>query len=156
MADDVDPRFDPAYQRGYDGEVTTQRRRPPLGVPSVTPAARVGAVPVAPAAPVAPAVAVEPAPTPAPSFAAPVAEEPADSPRARANPFLISLAVLGVVVLAGGAWLTQFVLEGVGEDFGSTQYYTLQFASFAAPIALGVGVLMIGGVLAILAARWRR
>jgi hypothetical protein len=44
MADekDLDPRFDPAFQRGYSGDVVTQRRRPSIGTPTVTPAGQVG------------------------------------------------------------------------------------------------------------------
>ena len=95
----TDPRYDPRFQRGWDGEL------PPPAAPASA-ASPPSAAPFAPAASVAPA---EDVPAPGPLReqvgAEPPAEEPAEpepeSAPAR-NPYRIALVVLGVVLTAAG------------------------------------------------------
>ncbi|CAN5221159.1 hypothetical protein BH09ACT5_BH09ACT5_17370 [soil metagenome] len=135
MRDDArfDPRFDPAFQPGYDGPLSSAK-------PAVAPRPTVAA-PDALAA-VQPAAAQEPA----------VEDEPA--PR-RANPFLIALGALAVLLIVGGVYL----VSRLRDLFATTQsspefdYVTLQVLVYAAPMIIVLGLATGIGVLFVLAGR---
>lgn len=125
---DFDPRFDPAFQRGYDG--------PTVASPKSTDA---------PAGDPTPVIRIE---------ADPVDEEL--SPR-RANPFLIGLAALAVALTAGGLALV-FQLRALFADTQANSdfdYITLQTLMIGAPIVVGLGLATGIGVLFVFATRWR-
>jgi len=132
---DFDPRFDPAFQRGYDG-------------PAVTPPATSDAS--APAAP--PLVRIDPQ-----AAVAPQAELDELPPR-RGNPFLVALAVIGVALAVGGLVLVFQLRTIFGDGNGNPDfdYVTLQTLMIAAPILTGLGVATGIGVLFVFAVRWGR
>ncbi|MEP6479965.1 MAG: hypothetical protein ABJB03_11270 [Rhodoglobus sp.] len=141
-----DPRFDPAFQRGFDGPVTAA---PPVASParvSAPPPARVSAPPTAerPERPVVPVV-----------ERAEVFEEP---PARTTNPFLITLGVLAVVLIALGLYLFQSTRTAFLESQSSSSgdYITMQTVIFAAPLCIALGVATGIGVLFIYAIRFRR
>jgi hypothetical protein len=132
---DFDPRFDPAFQRGYDG-------------PAVTPPTTSDAP--APAAP--PLVRIDPQ-------AAVVSQaEQDDLPPRRGNPFLVALAVIGVALAVGGLVLVFQLRTIFGDGNGNPEfdYVTLQTLMIAAPILAGLGLATGIGVLFVLAVRWGR
>lgn len=139
MSDDrgIDPRFDAAFQRGYQGATDA----PP---PASRPAAPAIGLPPVVAAPVAP----RPEPQPVPE---------ADEPRRR-NPFLIVLAVLSLLLIGGGLYVTVRLRDLFADTQSSTQvdFVTLQLLVAAAPIAIGLGVATALGILFLLAVRWGR
>ena len=132
---DFDPRFDPAFQRGYDG-------------PAVTPPPTADAP--APAAP--PLVRIDPQ-----AAAAPQADDDELAPR-RGNPFLVALAVIGIALAVGGLVLVFQLRTIFGDGNGNPDfdYVTLQTLMIAAPILAGLGLATGIGVLFVLAVRWGR
>jgi hypothetical protein len=90
----TDPRYDPRFQRGWDGD----------------PEPRVVAGPEPPAS-------EHPPPSVAPSEPAPARPEPLEAHDAwietpRYNPFRIALAVTGIALLGVGAWLMWLMVQG--------------------------------------------
>lgn len=85
MADDVDPRFEPEFQRGYD-PVVHGRPRPRPRQPAKLAPAPVVAEPEAPAG-------IE------------EEQEADDVPVVRRNPFLVALPILGVALLGTCAFV---------------------------------------------------
>ncbi|MDM4761577.1 hypothetical protein QT381_00955 [Galbitalea sp. SE-J8] len=178
MTDDgrpLDPRFDPAFQRGYVGEVRTQHRRPTIGTPSVLPAGslvdgRPSPSPSVATAPVAPTAAALPATLPATLPAPPtvVTTEPdadadADADdavvsRVRVNPFVIALVALAIGFGLVGVWLVQVALAPVEDTNNASQqaWIMVQLATYGAPIAFGAAGLAIVAAVAVLGIRWRR
>ena len=180
MSDDpkanIDPRFDPAFQRGFD-PATPVRERIPQPAPRHVEAAPTQPAPVAtPARPVALSRASAAAPVPSLSVAPngdgdddlPVvmtgqdAEDPdrrpaPESSQAR-NPFLITLAIVAVVLVAVGIWL--FVQAG--NDFNSRQvrsqgdYMSLDATIHMAPFVAMLGAATAIGVLFQFAAKWQK
>jgi hypothetical protein len=178
MSDDtkanIDPRFDPAFQRGFD-PATPVRERIPQPAPRhelATPTQPApGATPTRPVAPSRPSVA---APVPRLSVALngdddlPVvmtgqdAEEPDRTPSPESslarNPFLITLAIVAVVLVAVGIWL--FVQAG--NEFNSRQvrsqgdYMSLDATIHMAPFIAMLGAATAIGVLFQFAAKWRK
>lgn len=162
MSDDAskfDPRFDPAFQRGYDGQPQVR----PAAVPSAgQPVQRTPLIEVPPA--IRSETRREPAPEATPVAAAPsrLLVEPtvdyAEEPERRVNPFLIGLLAAAVLLIGGGLYLT----SRLGEMFANTQgsasydYITLQVMTFAAPMLIVLGVATGIGVLFIYAVRWGR
>ncbi|HWM34075.1 MAG TPA: hypothetical protein VNR36_07530 [Pseudolysinimonas sp.] len=139
----VDPRYDPAFQRGFEGEVRLPE----------TPA---GAAAEPPADPVAP---------PAQHPTGPAS--PPEPPRARAlplrelarNPFLLALSTLGaVLVIGGGAWANQArkLVETRGGAATELDYWFLRTSTIAVPLMIAAGVLIIAGVLFVAAVAWNR
>lgn len=140
MADQFDPRFNPAFQRGYDG-------------PSPEPASadRIGR----------PTRSVEPVPVAMPRQ--PVAERDSDHSvddrfiesevhgERRRNPFLIALGIIAAVLVGGGLLLVSR-LRDLFEDTQSSSnfdFVTLQVLTATAPLlitlglATGIGVLFV-------------
>lgn len=145
---DFDPRFDPAYQRGYEGVVDAAPRS---NRPAATPAA--------------PAVVPEPIGAP-PASATPQPDEVlhtqvddfVEAAPSRPNPFLIALIVLSVALVGGGLYLVVKMRDLFADTQSSTNFdfVTLQVLIGAAPIAIGLGVATALGVLFIYAVRWGR
>jgi hypothetical protein len=143
-----DPRFDPAFQPGYEG---------PVAVPTRSSApARVGSPPhVLPAVPDAPA----PAPASPASLPSSADSEPTEEPLPRrANPFLIALGAVAVLLLGGGLYLVSSLREQFAGDPASSDfdYVTQQVLMYAAPLLLVLGLATGIGVLFLLASRWDR
>lgn len=168
----IDPRYDPAFQRGYAGptahradaevrdgapRVTSALQRdvgPPPGPARADtpahPAAAASATPPADAAPelgadaAAPAVVHVAAPAPRPPWT---------------NPFVVLIAVIGVAVSAMGAWLLQTALQLTQSARGpttETDYWLLQWAMIASPVILSLGVCVLVTVLVFCAVYWAR
>jgi hypothetical protein len=166
MTDDkrVDPRYDPAFQRGFEGSVTsgsrtrTAVRRPALVSPapyrSPEPEPVIDANGLQDAEPTRSGAIDEP--DPAPDFvAAPVANL-RDLTR---NPFLVCLVVLGVVMtIAGVAWANQArqLVASRGGAGTELDYWFLQASVVAAPLTILAGIGILAGVLFIAAAAWNR
>jgi hypothetical protein len=175
---DIDPRFDPAFQRGFDPSIPIESSVPPrqprrTAQPPVQRAtAEPSAPPAAPAAPtvVAPPVSAEPKPVvqaeavvtdPEAGDVATVADAPVDeAPETSSvrNPFLLFLGIIAVALIAVGVWL--FVRSG--EAFNTSQvrsqgdYMTLTATINMAPFIALLGAATAIGVLFVFAARWRR
>lgn len=170
----IDPRYDPAFQRGFDGQVATGSRaevaarrsapyvasalqRPaadhaPSPSPAAVkadPAAQIGLPPADPTA--------SGEQSPAEVVVVHATDQPARPPWT--NPFAIAVFVLGVIVLAIGVWLLQETSRIAQSPEGfSTQadYWFMQSGMIAAPIALGLGIAILSGVLFLCAAYWSR
>lgn len=91
----TDPRFDPAFQRGYDGpdpELAIRQRTPDEPIAPVTPRPDAAAGPAA----------VERRSSPEPTHSPSVAQEPELDPEPRLavrNPFRLALLLLGIALL---------------------------------------------------------
>jgi hypothetical protein len=177
MADDpnrIDPRYDPAFQRGFTGDVRTQPRVESAlrrtAVVSPAPERSALATPIG-----APPERIEPAPVPVPTAAEPVgagaapsaspaaetvvvaAEQPASARDVTRNPFYLAAAALAVLLIVGGAvWLNQgFAAIADGRAANDVGYYAAATMTVGAPLLMGVGVLIIAGLLFALARGWR-
>ena len=137
----TDPRYDPRFQRGWDGQQ-------PAPVPApVRPAALDEARPADAAA--SSASSASPAPP------EPDAEPPVDATddeawsAPRRNPFRIALVVLGVALLAAGGGMTWFL--ALGQSQGSTPWATMlaQLPYELMPTAVLAGIAAIIAAIAI-------
>ena len=162
---DIDPRFDPAFQRGFDQTIPIEEY-----VPEPLPR-KTAAVP--PSAPVVGPTVVAPVASPrseTPPAAADqvievdndVVEEPAaeiesDSNPAR-NPFLLFLGIIAIALVAAGIWL--FVRSG--DAFNSREvrsqgdYMSLDATIHMAPFIALLGTATAIGVVFVFASKWRR
>jgi hypothetical protein len=169
---DIDPRFDPAFQRGFDPSIPIEESVPPrlprrTAAPAPSPV--VAATPPAAAPPV-------PAPAPKEEIAASKPDSERDSepttdvgeaeapPAAGAesnsvrNPFLLFLGIIAVALIAAGVWL--FVRSG--EAFNSSEVRSQgDFMSLTSTIDMAPFISLLGGataigVLFVFAARWKR
>lgn len=157
----LDPRFDPAFQRGFDQSapidhyvpVSAPRRGPEVTLP-VVPAAR----------------ADEKAPAEDPrgevADATPVSLDPAESPTQSVvqdvsptrNPYLLVLLIVAVVLIVAGVIL--FVQTG--DEFNSSEvqsqgdYMSLNATIETAPFISLLGGATLIGVLFVFAVRYRR
>ena len=133
---DFDPRFDPAFQRGYDGPI--------LPTTKATDATATAAPPL---------VSIDP------TVAAPLEQADVDvAPDRRGNPFLVALAAIAVALTAGGLTLV-FQLRTIfaeNQSSASFDYITLQTLMIGAPILAGLGIATGVGVLFVYAVRWGR
>lgn len=129
---DFDPRFDPAFQRGYDEPVRSVKASRPIESEAVSSVS-------------------------GPSIEERSDAEPAPEPR-RTNPFLIALAALSAAMIAAGL----VVATRLGDIFNSTQfnseldYVSLQIVMIGTPILIGLGIATGIGVLFVFAVRWGR
>ena len=148
----IDPRFDPAFQRGFEGAVTTTRRRPTIGTPPVLPAQE--AIPRIAAPPVVEPVVSTPA--------APVAEAleaaEVDEPVRGANPFIIGLWVIAVVLVGGGVYLMQWARTTFVSDSLSTNidFVVVQAVTYGAPMVVVLGLATAIGLLFFYAIAWKK
>lgn len=172
MADEgYDPRFDPAFQRGFEGETAFPPRQAPA-----QPTSRQAAIP-APERIVAPV----PAELRSRTYGEPVSRRADDEFRPpahrdplergpveyveraevpavplRSNPFLIAVLVIAVALIGAGVlvgsridlWYDDVSPDGPG--FG-----LLNMLQFGAPLAIMLGIATVVAVLVILALRWR-
>jgi hypothetical protein len=162
----VDPRYDPAFQRGFQGKVAS-------GLRSSAAVRRTALVSPAPyrvnhdkqeprpqedgtveAEPTRSAAEEEPAATPEHVAVAPVAMR-----QLLRNPFLVALLVIGGGMTFGGlGWANQARLlvterRGAATDL---DYWFLQASVVGAPLTIVAGIGIIAGVLFIAAAAWNR
>jgi hypothetical protein len=161
----VDPRFDPAFQRGFDPTVPIEESVPP---PVSRKLAAIAPTPVA--APVvattpASATAPEPSPTPKHEVVDESEAQAADEPQADGtvevspsrNPFLLFLGIIAVALVATGIWL--FVRSG--DAFNSKvvrsqgDYMSLTATIDIAPFIALLGAATAIGVLFVFAAKYR-
>ncbi len=152
----LDPRFDPAFQRGFDQSTpiehyvpdSPQKRRPEVSLP-VVPAASTGDEPptAADAAPVS---------LDAPESSGRLA--PVEEVSATSNPFLLVLLIVAVVLIVVGVLL--FVQTG--NEFNSSEvqsqgdYMSLNATIETAPFISLLGGATLIGVLFVFAVRYRR
>jgi hypothetical protein len=180
---EIDPRFDPVFQRGFDPSVSLDTvpagsaavdgsaRRAPTPLPGVAAApapvaspAKVVPVQAPPARPV-----VGRAPTPAVTSElvqdevvrladAPVDEDAAEDSNPARNPFLLVLGIIAVVLITVGVWL----FAQTGQAFNSREvrsqgdYMTLVATIQMAPFIALLGGATAIGVIFMFAAKWRR
>jgi hypothetical protein len=159
---EVDPRFDPAFQRGFDPSIPIEEYVP-------APVPRKSAPPVAPPAPVV----LAPTPVvaqPSPAAVAPAAPDAEDAPAQDTdspeeadaspsrNPFLLFLGIIAIALVVAGIWL--FVQSG--DAFNSKEvrsqgdYMSLDSTIHAAPFIALLGGATAIAILFVFAARWRR
>ena len=169
MADEgYDPRFDPAFQRGFEGETAF----PPRQAPTNRPVSRQAAIPAPDRIVAPPPAELRPRtpgerPTRLPDdeyrSSAPHRAEFEPEPRVdlppvplRSNPFLIAVLVIAIALIGAGVligsridiWYDDVSPDGPG--FG-----LLNMLQFGAPLAIILGVATVIAVLVILALRWR-
>lgn len=160
----VDPRYDPAFQRGFEGDVTstirtrTAVRRTALVSPapfrSNEPEPEVEEYGVHDVEPTRSAVDSEPEAAPER-----VAVRPAGVRDLTRNPFLVILVVLGLImIIGGGAWANQGRQLVAARGGASTEldYWFLQATVVAAPLTILAGIAILAGVLFLAAAAWNR
>jgi hypothetical protein len=171
MADEgYDPRFDPAFQRGFEGETAFPPRQVPASAPS-----RQAAIP-APDRIVAPMPAelrprsqaerqAERQARPADDEYRPVTQRAAleFEPQAdvapvplRSNPFLIAVLVIAVALIGAGVLIGSRIdlwYDDVSAD--APGFGLLNMLQIGAPLAISLGLATIIAVLVILALRWR-
>jgi hypothetical protein len=143
MSDDtnagLDPRFDPAFQRGFDPSIPIEESTPD------------------PAGTLAPVVAA-----PAPSIDAETGGDTAVDPEPDAslsrNPFLLFLGIISIALIAVGIWL--FVRSGGAFNSKGVRtqgdYLSLDATIHAAPFIAMLGVATAIGILFVFAVRWQR
>ncbi|MDQ1562356.1 MAG: hypothetical protein QOE85_1697 [Actinomycetota bacterium] len=146
---DIDPRFDPAFQRGFD-PATPVREHEPAPLPRV-------AVPTVPVTTPDPVVPAAHEPPPATLDAEDKADASFDSHPGR-NPYLLILGVVAVILVAVGVWL--FVQSGA--QFNSREvrsqgdYMSLDATIHMAPFISLLGAATAIGVVFVFAVKWRR
>jgi hypothetical protein len=165
---EIDPRFDPAFQRGFDPNIPIEEyvpdrlpRKPATAPPAAEPI--VAPAPVAPAKPVPPQATESPEAEPAApaelpdADLEPVADPALDSSPSR-NPFLLFLGIISIALVAAGIWL--FVRSG--DAFNSKEVRSQgDYMSLTATIDMAPFIALLGGataigVLFVFAAKWRR
>ncbi|MEO6116170.1 MAG: hypothetical protein ABIP33_07280 [Pseudolysinimonas sp.] len=164
----VDPRYDPAFQRGFDGEVATGPRGQSTlrRTAAVNPApARMAAQPVEQFEPatveheaVHPTLALSPeAASASLTEAAPVA---VTTPRELLrNPFILALGALGaLLILVGAIWAYEGFATIVknGGTRNEVEFWAAQTMSFGAPLAIVVGLAVVAVLLVLFGRSWQR
>ncbi|HEY2644933.1 MAG TPA: hypothetical protein VGI56_14355 [Galbitalea sp.] len=180
---EIDPRFDPAFQRGFDPSVSLDSV--PAGSAAVDGSARLAPAPrpvvAAAPAPVASPAKVVPvqapsslpvvgrAPTPAVASElvqdevvrlvdAPADDDATEDSNPARNPFLLVLGIIAVVLITVGVWL----FAQTGQAFNSREvrsqgdYMTLVATIQMAPFIALLGGATAIGVIFMFAAKWRR
>jgi len=163
MADSegFDPRYDPAFQRGYSGTPATGARPARRRAETETTqhaADYIELFPPQPREAERPAAAVESAEDPgteAEAVPAPVVSSPL---AIRGNPFVIALWIIAAVLVAGGLgayWYGQSIFTSITEVEPAT-YVLSGFLTDIAPWLVACGVLTAVAVVVLHAAAWRR
>jgi hypothetical protein len=184
MTDDdgaaIDPRYDPAFQRGFSGEVQTGAH----GLSALRRTAAVNPAPARPAPQPTDDIRFAPHPTAliegqsaaalaaaagagvsAPVLEAEVASHDrapsvAATPRQLArNPFVIALAALAaVLILAGATWAYEGFATIVknGGTRNEVEFWAAQTMSFGAPLAVVVGLSVVAVLLVLFGRAWQR
>jgi hypothetical protein len=168
----IDPRYDPAFQRGFTGEVETGQHphgavratHPPTTNPQAQTSVNDGparrAEPLADAA-VPPAYAVAPTEDDSddPAVVDELAVEEAPARPLTRNPFILVLTLLGAaLVVAGVSWAIsgRSTMTDSGSLASERDYWFVQAALLGAPVTIAAGVLIIAGVLFMFAHAWNR
>jgi hypothetical protein len=164
MSDDTrqqfDPRFDPAFQRGFDPATPVVASMPVQRPAEPAAQARVTAAPPAPAVQQASPPPATPDSTDAliSSYLDAPESDDADASAPGRNPFLFALGIVAIVLVVAGIWL--FVQSGAA--FNSRQvrsqgdYMSLDATIHMAPFIALLGGATAIGVLFVFAARWRK
>ena len=147
---DFDPRFDPAFQRGFGGGPTADA--PPRAAPRSAAPAPIGLPPDASAPVAGPPVVSHNDETDGADDAADV------DASSRVNPFLIALTAASVLLIAGGLWGVQAAREPFLQTDVAAQadYVGLQMLMEFAPMAIILGLATGLGVVFFLASGWQR
>jgi len=177
---EIDPRYDPAFQRGFDASrtgapdaavaaaprVTSALQRPvaaaaaPAQVTSAERAERAERHASADAGATLATGAGDAAPHPGSATAASGAHAPQPALRPPwTNPFAIVVAIVGIAVLATGVWMLQEThrLVESGEAFQTqVDFWFQQWAMVAGPVFTGLGVAILVAVLMLCAVYWGR
>lgn len=150
-----DPRFDPAFQRGFDGATQAVPRERLHSTAAVVPVVdaqrRLSEASSAPR----PGVQSESI-TPERERESEPERDREPEPR-RANPFIIALLAVALLLVGGGLYLVSQLAQLFANPSETTQYdyITLQALTIGAPIIIGLGIATGIGVLFIYAARSR-
>ncbi len=156
----VDPRFDPAFQPGYNGPSPAPLAWSdprPVDAPELRPRRRATEGLATPEAEQPVRGATEP-PT---SVQHPDADagEADDEDRPRRNPYLVALWVAGAVLTILPLWVAYSAYQAQANPQGiqdQTSWLLYAFMMQLAPPVLFVGLAALAGALALSAARWRR
>lgn len=138
---EFDPRFNPAFQRGFSGARAAVVPSVPARVAPVDEPARVDQTPATPGQ---------------------LASEPHDdedpAPSLRGNPWAAALWIASVALVVGGVWAQWHAatLFASSTASGATDFYVVPTVINAmAPWFVGVGLLGVLGAVMLHAARWR-
>ena len=134
--DSFDPRFDPAFQPGFESPAAPAKKtRSSNPAKAALESARIEAE-VAPEAD----------------------DEVETSARAKANPFLVALTVISVVLIAGGLGTSQWIRSLFQQDDIrlDLDFFSLDTLKIAAPLAVALGIAIGAGVLFVYAIRWNK
>jgi len=140
--DTFDPRFNPAYQPGFDGAVAVPAVRKNRDA-SPAEAALAQRAEVAERAT---------------STSSPDDEDEPVEHRRRPNPFLLALIAVSLALIAGGLGAAQSVRSLFDTENISVEldYISLEMVKIAAPLAVALGVAIGAGVLFIYAIDWKK
>ena len=132
--DSFDPRFDPAFQPGFEATAAKVKKpRSSNPAKAALEAAREETVVTA-------------------------TEAPESAPRAKANPFLVVLTAISVILIAGGLATSQWI-RSLFEDEDirlDLDFFSLDSLKIAAPLAVSLGIAIGAGVLFVYAIRWNK
>ncbi len=171
---EIDPRYDPAFQRGFSGEVqtgahgqSTLRRTAAVNPAPARPAAqRVDDVRISAPHPSPGVPATEGVSAPAQGFAVTeTAPQHLATPIAVStqrelarNPFMIALAALAAVLILGGViWAYEGFATIVknGGTRNEVEFWAAQTMSFGAPLAIVVGLAVCAALLVLFSRSYR-
>jgi hypothetical protein len=163
----IDPRYDPAFQRGFAGSAHARIRAvdSPREQPRPEPRAQPRQSVQRPAAeePGDPFV-VPPARPPVADPLDAVDAAPGDSParpsglKLRGNPWVAGLWVVGVLLVTAGflgTWRSQSIYVGATPVDDMSEIVTMEVLDLLSPPLLLVGLLVLAGVLFLHAIAWR-
>lgn len=159
MSDDArfDPRFDPAFQPGYVGPTVVPE------IPTRAPSAPRTTGDAVASAPDGPPAALDPdSRVNRPGSSSVALENDAEAvlaeDRRRANPFLITLGALSLLMIFGGVYVVSRMrdLFSVSQSSSDFDFVTLQVLMYAVPLVIVLGIATGIGVLFVFAVRWGR
>jgi hypothetical protein len=171
---DFDPRFDPAFQRGFDGTEPRGRRREHPRADDARGSIRSpgddargssrspGDDARGSSRSLSDRIEASPPQAPVAATAAPTTTDAASPEHAEApsgvNPFVIALAVVSVALVAGGVWGVQAAREPFLRTDAAVDvdYSGLQMLMTFAPMSIALGLATAVGILFLYAVRWRR
>lgn len=173
MSDDArfDPRFDPAFQPGYVGptvvpDIPTRAPGAPgnTGAPGTTVVSETRVVSgntvmsggAEPPRALEPDARVSQSSPPTVDLMAD-ADAPLDEGR-RANPFLITLGALSLLMIFGGVYVVSRMrdLFSISQSSSDFDFVTQQVLMYAVPLVIVLGIATGIGVLFVFAVRWGR
>jgi hypothetical protein len=169
----IDPRYDPAFQRGFSGDVQTGphgqsalRRTAAVNPPPQRAVPREDArvSPLVDRAPIessfAPVSAAQPEGVALPPSTSIPAAAPIATPRQLArNPFTIALAALAAALILSGAIWAYSSFAAIVKNGGTrneVEFWAAQTMSFGAPLAIVAGLAVAAVLLVLFARSWQR